>query len=197
MDGMEKEEVLEFVKGMRPTDHVILFYSHPDDKQLVLFTYLKAGLDEGEAAAYVGTQEPPNEVRAAMKRFGIDVDPLERIGGLRIMPYTDWYFKEGTFNIPRTMKLWRDLYDEVTAKGFKGLRVTGETACFFQKGKVKELLEYERALHRVLEFPMTAICAYDSNLTTGEATPELYLNLIKSHSTVIFAGPQGAVVKSY
>jgi len=194
---MEKQEVLEFVKRMRPADHVILFYSNPEDKQLVLFTYLKAGLDQDEAAAYVGTQESPDKIRAAMKRFGIDVDRLERSGGLRIVLYTDWYFKGGTFDTSRTMKLWRDLYDEVTAKGFKGLRVTGETACFFQKGNVKELLEYERALHRVLEFPMTAICAYDSNLTAGEGTVQLYLELIKSHSTVIFAGPQGAVVKSY
>ena len=193
---MERQEVLEFVKRMRPTDHVILFYSNPEDKQLVLFTYLKAGLDEDEAAAYVGTQESPDEIRAAMKRFGIEVDGLERSGALRVVPYTEWYFKGGTFSIPRIMKFWRGLYDEVTVEGFRGLRVTGETACFFQKGMARELLEYEKSLHRVLEFPMTAICAYDSNLTAGEGTVELYLELIKSHSTVIFAGPQGAVVKS-
>jgi len=194
--NLEKSEILDFVRRMKPRDHVILFYSTPEDKRLVLFTYLKAGLDQDEAAAYIGTQESPDDVRAAMKRFGIHVDSLEKNGALRIVPYTEWYFKGGTFSIPETMKLWKDLYNEVTAKGFKGLRITGETACFFQKGMAKELLEYEKSLHRVLEFPMTAICAYDSNLTTGDRTAELYFELIKSHSTVLFAGPQGAVVKS-
>jgi len=141
-------------------------------------------------------QEPADEAGAAMKRFHIDVDSLERSGALHMVPSAEWYFKSGA-SANQGLKLWRDLYDEVTAKGFKRFRVTGETACFFQKGKVKELLEYERALHRVLEFQMTAICAYDSNLTAGEETVELYLELIKSHSTVIFAGPQGAVVKTY
>ena len=49
---MEKDEVLEFVKRMRPTDHVILFYSNPEDEHLVLFTYQKAELDQDETAVY-------------------------------------------------------------------------------------------------------------------------------------------------
>jgi len=58
---MEKNELLEFVRRMKPRDHVILFYQNPEDKHLVLFTYLKAGLDQDEAAVYVGTQESLRE----------------------------------------------------------------------------------------------------------------------------------------
>ena len=35
---MEKNEILGFVKGMKARDHVITFYSDPEDKHLVLFT---------------------------------------------------------------------------------------------------------------------------------------------------------------
>jgi hypothetical protein len=35
-------------------------------------------------------------------------------------------------------------------------------ACFFENQMVKELVEYEQSLDRVLELPMAAICAYDS-----------------------------------
>ena len=45
VNALKKDEVLEFVKSMRPRDHVILFYSNPEDKRMVLFTYLKEGLD--------------------------------------------------------------------------------------------------------------------------------------------------------
>lgn len=50
---MEKNEVLSFVKRMKATDRVIMFYSNLEDERLVLFTYLKAGLGKGEAAVYV------------------------------------------------------------------------------------------------------------------------------------------------
>lgn len=59
---MKNQEIVDFVKELKATDHVIMFYSKPEDKREVLFTYLKAGLDQGEAAAYVATQESPDEI---------------------------------------------------------------------------------------------------------------------------------------
>lgn len=53
---------------------MILFYTNPEDKRQVLFSYLKAGLDGGGAAAYLAGQEEPDQVREAMKRFDIEVD---------------------------------------------------------------------------------------------------------------------------
>lgn len=194
---MDKREIVEFVEQMKPTDHVIFFYSRPEDKYRILFAYLKAGLDRGEAAAYVAGQESPDAIRQAMKRFGIDVDAAERLGALHVIHYKDWYIIDGKFSASKTMGLWKKLYDEVTTKGFKGFRVMGEMACFFEKRMVKELLEYERSLHRVLEIPMTAICAYDSDVIANEKSGELYLDLIKAHSNVIITGPESGIVATH
>ena len=87
--------------------------------------------------------------------------------------------------------------DEAVAKGFKGFRVTGEMAFFFEKKMVKELVEYKNALHRVLELPLTAICAYDAEAVAKEGRGGLYLDLIKAHRSVIITGPAGGVVSSY
>jgi hypothetical protein len=193
---MEKDEILQFARQMKPKDHVIMFHSNREDKHQVLFTYLKAGLDQGEAAAYIASEETPDDVREAMRRFGIDVDELERRGALRVIDWRDWYIVGGKFSIAETLERWKKLHDEVTAKGFKGLRVTGETACFFRERMVKELVEYEQALHRVLEVPMAAICVYNSEVVANERGGELYLDLIKAHGTVIIVGPEGGVVKS-
>jgi len=194
---MEKDEILQFVKQMKPRDHVIMFHSNREDKHQILFTYLKAGLDQGEAAAYVASEETPDEIRQAMRRFGIDVDGLERRGALRVIDYRDWYIVEGKFSATETIDRWKKLYEDAVAKGFKGLRITGETACFFDKRMVKELVEYDKALHRVLEIPMAAICVYDSGVVANERAGELYLDLVKAHSTVIIVGPEGGVVKSH
>jgi len=193
---MEKDEILQFVRQMKPRDHVILFHSNIEDKHRVLFTYLKAGLDQGEAAAYIASEETPDEIRQAMRQFGIDVDRLEGSEALRVMNYTDCYIVGGKLSVAETLDRWKKLYDEVTAKGFKGLRAAGEMACFFEKKMVKELVEYERALHRVFDLPMAGICVYDSRVVANERGGELYLDLIKAHSNVIIVGPEGGVVKS-
>jgi len=193
---VEKSEILDFVKRMKTKDHVIMFYSKPEDKHQVLFTYLKVGLDQGEAAAYVAGEESRDQIREAMKQFGIDVDRFEESSALHVIDYKDWYVIGGKFNASKTIGLWKKLHDESVAKGFKGLRVTGEMGGFFKHGMVNELLKYEKTLHKVLEFPMTAICAYDTNTVAKEDGGKLYLDLIKAHGTVIFAGPEAGIVKS-
>jgi hypothetical protein len=95
------------------------------------------------------------------------------------------------------MTLWKILLDEAVAKGFKGFRVTGEMAFFFEKKMVKELVEYKNALHRVLELPLTAICAYDAEAVAKEGRGGLYLDLMKAHRSAIITGPAGGVVSSY
>lgn len=197
VEETEKNKILGFVRQMQARDHAVMFYSNAEGKRLALFTFLRAGLDHGEAAAYIAGDETREQIREAMRRFGIDVDRLEESGALRVIDYRDWYIIEGKCDIAKTLQLWKGLCDEVVAKGFKGLRVAGETACFFRNGMVKELLEYEKSLHRVLELPMSAICAYDIGSTVQNVNGELYLHLIRAHSTVIFTDSESGVIKSY
>ena len=195
---MERDKILEFVKRLEATDHAIMIYKNPKDRYDVLFTYLKAGLDNGEAVAYVTSQESPEKIKQAMHDFGIDVERYERNGALRVIDYRDWYIIDGKFEASKTVEFWRKLFNESKVTGFKGLRVTGETACFFEHDLVDELVEYERGLHRTLEIPMTAICAYDLEvlLSKGEWF-NLLLNLLNTHQTAIMiAGRVGAVSPS-
>lgn len=193
---LKKDEVLDFVKNMKATDHVILLYMNPIDKRDVLFAYLNAGLERGEAAAYVAGQETPEEIRQHMRESGIDVEQYEKKSALRVIDYRDWYVIDGKFDSPRTLGLWGKLLVEVKAKGFKGLRVAGEMACFFKDGLVKELVEYEHALHKTLEIPLTAMCAYDSVAVAHEGGVDLLLDLLKAHSTAIILVPKFGVVKT-
>lgn len=193
---MEKSEIFESVKNMKATGHVILLYTNPEDKRNVLFTYLKAGLEGGEAAAYVAGQESTEEVKQAMQEFGIDVERYEKNGALRVLDYREWYIIDGKFNVSNTLGLWKKLLDESMAKGFKGLRVTGEMECFFKNKMMRELVEYEQSLHKTLEIPLTAICAYNQGVVTEEGGIELFLDLLKAHSTAIITGPKAGLVKT-
>ena len=62
-------------------------------------------------------------------------------------------------------------------------------ACFFEHKLIKELLEYERAVHRMFDIPIIGVCAYNSNEVVEASNPmDLYNELLKAHSTVLFSG---------
>jgi len=183
------EKVISFMEKLRPTNHLIFVYDSPEAKHNVLFNYLKVGLGNGEAGVYVAADESPSQIREAMKRFGIKVEEYEKKGALQIFGYEDVYIIDGKFNMTTTMNLWNRLYNEALKNGYKGLRVTGEMACFFKHGLIQELVEYEKALHRVLDLPIIAICAYNANMLNKTKDPiNLYTELARTHATVLFTG---------
>jgi len=62
-------------------------------------------------------------------------------------------------------------------------------ACFFKHNLVRELIEYEKTLHKVLDIPMIAICAYNANILNKSKDPiNLYSELARAHGTVLFTG---------
>ncbi len=187
--GTLSERLMYFLKDLRPTNHVIFLYESQEAKYNVLFNYLKIGLENGEAAVYVASEEDPNQIREAMQRFGINVEEYEKKDALRIFGYRDIYIIDGKFRVSTTMNLWNKIYNEALASGFKECRVTGEMACFFERNLVPELVEYERAVHTVFYLPIIAICAYNADQVIKASNPMgLYNELLKAHGTALFTG---------
>ena len=184
-----REKVMGFMEQLRPTNHLIFVYDNPEAKYNVLFNYLKVGLEKGEAGVYVASDEKPSQIRKAMKKFGIDLEKYERTGALHILGYEDVYTEDGEFSIATTMNSWSELYNRALKNGLKGLRVTGETAWFFERGLIQELIEYEKSLHRILDIPMVAICAYNANMLNRSKDPiNLFNELARAHGTALFTG---------
>ncbi|MFX1261433.1 MAG: MEDS domain-containing protein [Promethearchaeota archaeon] len=190
------EKMTRIVKHLRPRDHVILMYDSLEAKRNTLFNYLRYGLENGEAVKYVCSEESPKEIRMAMQKFGIPVSEYEKTGALDIMNYTDIYIKDGKFSVLDIMDAWDSYYSNALAEGFKGLRVTGEMSCFMEHSLVDDLIEYEKALHTILDIPLTAICAYNSETLARIENPlDVYSELVKAHGKVLFAGKDSTVGK--
>jgi hypothetical protein len=195
--GLEKEAVFDLVGQLRPRDHVIMFYECVEDKYRVLFDFLKAGLDAQEAVAYVaGDDETPSQVKSHLEKRGIYMDAIEKMGMLKMMSYRDWYLIDGVFNVQRTITLWAKLLSDVLADGVKGLRVMGDVTWFLKRDMKKDLLEYENALHRVLDLPLIGVCAYSLPVLVHQNEVQLVVDLIKAHNNVIFLGAQAGLVKA-
>jgi len=150
----------------------------------VLFNFLETGFEKGERGIYVAAQETSKQIRKHMEDFGLDVKALERDGVLRIHNYDGWYVVNGEVNVTHTKMMWKRVFDEAMESGLKGLRGCGELACFFKHKKEKELMEYELGMGRKLDFPMTALCAYDVNHAKS-LEEKLFFSLIKAHGPVV------------
>jgi hypothetical protein len=172
---------------MKPCDHSILLYETSEAKFKVLLNYISYALENNEAAVYVCSEASVEEVKASMQLFGIDVKKYETSGALKVLDYTQHYIIDGRFDIDNTMKLWNSYLNDAISKGFKGLRVTGETACFFKHNLVQELADYEKQLHKTLDIPIMAICAYRADMLMKATSPvNLYSDLVKAHGNVVF-----------
>ena len=196
IDAAQIQKLASVMDQVKPRDHLVLFYDSKKAKHNTLFAYIEKGLKMGEAGAYVCTEETPDQIIEAMKKYGIPVEKHLESGALIILNYTDMYIQDGEFDMERVMDSWSKLYDESVANGFKGLRVTGEMSCFVKHNLIEELIEYEHALHTILDIPMTAICAYNSNVLSELENPiDLYSELVRAHGKVLFAGRENRIGK--
>jgi len=190
------EKLLRILKNLRPRDHVILFYESLEVKRNTLFSYIDRGLRKGEAGIYICSEESPEEIRNAMIDYGIDVKSHEKNGALNILSYTEMYIRDGEFDLDFVMDTWNKWYNEAISKGFEGVRATGEMSCFIEHGLIDELIDYEHALHTVLDIPMTAICAYNAEkLTKVENPVDIYSELVRAHGKVLYAGRDNNIGK--
>ena len=187
------DEVAEFIHNMEPTNHIILFYDSPESKRRILNTYIAGGLENEKGALYICSEETPDQIRDGLKSFGIDVEENMGKGRLLIKNYDPFYIKSGVVDPLRIINQWQEIYAEMEKKGL-GLRVTGETSCFFRDGKVRELMQYEYALHRVLSIPMEAICAYSVPTVVSTGYTDMIMPLIRAHGGAIFTTESGTMI---
>lgn len=180
------------LRSLKPTNHVLFLYRSSETKYRVLTDYIQAGLENHEAVVYIASEENPDQVREAVKRFGIEVEKHEKTGALSFLEYNQFYIRDKKFRAPTTINLIHKVHDEAIESGFLGCRAFGDMACFFKHNLVHELIGYERELRRVLDVPLIAVCAYNIDLLTKAENPvDLYNELLRTHSTVLFAGQDG------
>ena len=81
-------------------------------------------------------------------------------GQIEILPHTDWYLRGGTFDSPRVLDAWVRKLEMARARGFDGLRLTGNTF-WLEKKDWQAFTDYEAAVDSVIgRYRMLAVCTY-------------------------------------
>jgi len=84
--------------------HFCQFYKTKEDFLDILVPYFKAGLEKNEFCMWV-TSEPllKQEAEKAMRKALPHFNRFRKKGQIEIIPHTEWYLKDGTFNLQRVL----------------------------------------------------------------------------------------------
>jgi MEDS: MEthanogen/methylotroph, DcmR Sensory domain len=109
--------------------HFCLFYETQADLLETLVSYCKAGLENQEFCLWV-VAEPVGveDARHALKRAVPNFDEYFADHSIEIAAAHDWYFPDGQFDLHRVIGGWNQKLAQASAKGYAGVRVTGDTA---------------------------------------------------------------------
>ena len=141
--------------------HFCLFYETRADLLETLVAYCKAGLENQEFCLWV-VAEPlvVEDATHALKRAVPQFDEYFADHSIEIVAARDWYFPDGQFDLNRVIGGWNQKLAHASAKGYAGVRVTGDTA-WLEKKNWKDFCEYEESLNQAIAGQRLAVlCTY-------------------------------------
>lgn len=148
--------------GDRPWGtHICLFYGTPQDLYDVHASYFGAGLANGEFCIWAvsGPVSRDNAIEALRKSVP-DFEKYLRDGQIEIIPGYQWYLRGDEFDAQRITGGWHAKLDEALARGFEGMRVSGN-AFWFETSLWEAFRDYEAELDRSLAGrKMIVLCTY-------------------------------------
>ena len=183
----------DFIGGIPWGTHLCQFYETKQDLSDILVPYFAEGLRSNEACIWI-TSEPleVEEATAALEQAVPDIDRFIKNGQLLILPYTEWYLKDGTFDIDRVLQAWIKEEQEALSRGFKGLRVTGNTF-WIERSFWNDFTDYEEAIDALLRaHRIIVVCTYSLRNCSGSDI----IDVIRNHgSAIIKKGATWSVVE--
>jgi C4-dicarboxylate-specific signal transduction histidine kinase len=187
-------EVKTMATGMRKTGidvvgdvsawgaHFCLFYETKEDLLDTLVSYCKSGLESEEYCLWIVAE--PLRIEDAIGALKDAVPALDRYvadSRLEIASARDWFLQGGTFDGKRLTAAWYEKLAGVSARGYAGMRVTGDTT-WLSKKDWSHFCDYEDGLNEVIGNQRLAVlCTYP---LAGCGAPQI-LDVVRTHQFVL------------
>jgi signal transduction histidine kinase/FixJ family two-component response regulator len=162
--------------------HFCLFYETKEDLLDTLTSYCRSGLERGEYCLWI-VADPLTieEAKGALKREVPDIDRHLADSRMEMVRARDWFLKGGTFDGKSLTQDWYDKLARVSARGYPGMRVTGDTT-WLSKKDWRHFCDYEDGLNEVIGNQRLAVlCTYP---LTQCGAPQI-LDVVKTHQFVL------------
>jgi len=173
---------VEVVGDMPWGTHFCLFYETKADLLETTVSYCKAGLESQEfclwaVAEPLGVEDATRALKQAVPNF----DQYFADHSVEIVGARDWYLQDGTFDLNRVIAGWNEKLAHAAARGYAGVRVTGDTA-WLEKKDWKDFCEYEESLnHAVAGQRLAVLCTYP---LAGCGASEI-LDVVRTHQFAV------------
>ena len=161
MDNASRDSGIKILGRIPWGTHFCQFYQTQKDLLDILVPYFRAGLASNEFCLWI-CSEPLGvaAARKALRRAVPGLDRKIRSGQIEILAHTEWYLRKGRFSSRRVLKGWVDKLDDALARGFEGMRLSGNTF-WLEKKDWGAFTGYEEAVNDVTSRnKMLALCAY-------------------------------------
>jgi signal transduction histidine kinase/ActR/RegA family two-component response regulator len=179
VNGKLDRHISELAQG----DHTCLIYRDASEQMASAVPFVKAGLRRGERCVYISDDRTTEEVTAAFRAAGVDIDLERRRSALLFFTKRDAYLRSGTFDPASMIAFLEQVTEQALADGFHGLCVTGEmTWALGPEPGCERLIEYEALLNEF--FPGSralALCQYNQS----RSSPALIRDVLRTHPTVV------------
>src|SRR5262249_33963168 len=162
--------------------HFCLFYETKADLLDTLISYCKSGLEREEYCLWIVT-EPLTiaEARAALHDAVPDLERHLADARFELAAARDWFLQGGTFDGQRLTAAWYEKLARVSARGYPGMRVTGDTTWLVEKDW-RHFCNYEDGLNEVIGYQRLAVlCTYP---LAGCSAPQI-LDVVRTHQFVL------------
>lgn len=141
--------------------HFCQFYRTKEDLTEILIPYFKAGLENNEFCLWI-TAYPldAEEAKEALRKAIPDFDIYLKNGQIKIIPYTDWYVKEGIFVSGRVLNGWVEELNQAQESGYKGMRFSWNTS-WLKEEEWGNFVNFEKKADSVISnYHMITLCTY-------------------------------------
>jgi len=162
--------------------HFCLFYETKEDLLDTLTSYCRSGLERGEYCMWI-VAEPLTieEATAALKKAVPEVERHLAESRMEMAAARDWFLQGGTFDGKRLTQDWYDKLARVSARGYPGIRVTGDTT-WLSKKDWRHFCDYEDGLNEVIGNQRLAVlCTYPLSQC---GAPQI-LDVVRTHQFVL------------
>ena len=186
MDTTRDASLLDALEQLAPFEHLCSIYETTEEHLAVAVPFIQIGLARGEKCFYIADDGTEELVRDAMRAYGIDVQQALAAGSLVFANKDEAYLKQGAFDPEWMFTFWGDAVVAAMNQGFSALRLTGETEWVVRGAPgLERWIEYEsRVTHTLAHHNCVVLCQYNRQLFA----PELLLDVIRTHPTVIYRG---------
>jgi DNA-binding CsgD family transcriptional regulator len=158
--------------------HICLFYETVEDLLETQIGYFGAGLVDNDLCVWAMPDAIDRDrAMAALRKAIPGFDAYLAKGGFELLPASQWYLSENEFDARRVIRGWHAKLDIALAKGFNGLRVSGN-AFWMDTHIWRTFSQYEAELSDAIAGTrMLVLCTY----ALDESRAADFLDVARSH----------------